>query len=66
MGFLALGFLRIEKGLVKTVELPIEQNEYKLDRTIRHKTRTNAILSQANKGFDNLKPEFWVYLRCAC
>jgi len=61
MAFLALGFLRIEKGLVKQAELPIEQNEYKLDRTIRHNTRTNAIVSQANKGFCNLEPRFWIF-----
>jgi len=74
MGFLALGFLQCQRELVKPVELPIEQNEQKLDRTkegtIHAPTpfshnRTNAFVT-SNLDFWFFKMGLLVTLTVAC
>ncbi|MEG4504570.1 hypothetical protein QUA81_11625 [Microcoleus sp. F6_B4] len=57
MGIFADG----EGRVLKLTQLPIEKNGYQLIEGRRHKRRTNnAIVSQANKGFGNLQPGFFV------
>ncbi|MEG5000500.1 hypothetical protein QUB13_22815 [Microcoleus sp. B4-D4] len=68
MAFLALGFLRCQRELVKPVELPIEQNGSKLDRTkegARH-APTTPLSHNLTKALTTLLYGFFVFVSSAC